>query len=202
MGRIGGRPFIDKYGKFGVKLALTILMIINVALAILLIFICCCSMKACTSCCCFRCLFKFCTHIFWNVLALMMIITLLIGSLFSIIGKVGNDGMSLVSYIVSQENLNNEGKKLYKKLKIKFTFFFIISCFILLFFWYYITCFCSIYSNTQMHLIKDTITSFALSLIYPFGIYLFPTIFRILSLRDKKGKKEYLYKLSKIFQLL
>ena len=99
---------IDKYGKFGVKLALTILMIINVALAILLIFICCCSMKACTSCCCFRCLFKFCTHIFWNVLALMMIITLLIGSLFSIIGKVGNDGMSLVSYIVSQENLNNE----------------------------------------------------------------------------------------------
>ena len=99
---------IDKYGKMGVKLVLSILMVINVALAILLIFICCCSMKACTSCCCFRCLFKFCTHILWNILALMVIITLLIGSLFSIIGKVGNDGMSLVSYIVSQENLNND----------------------------------------------------------------------------------------------
>ena len=99
---------IDYYGKLGVKLALSILMLINVALAVLLLFICCCSLKACTSCCCFRCLFKFCTHIFWNVLALMMVITLLIGSLFSIVGKVGNDGMSLVSYAVSEENLNND----------------------------------------------------------------------------------------------
>ena len=99
---------IDKYGKMGVKLVLSILMVINIALAVLLLFICWCSMKACTNCCCFRCLFKFCTHIFWNVLALMMIITLLIGSLFSIIGKVGNDGMSLVSYVVSEENLNND----------------------------------------------------------------------------------------------
>ena len=98
---------VDKYGKLGVKLSLTILMLINAALAFLLICICCCSLKPCTSCCCFRCLFKFCTHIFWNVLALMMIITLLIGSLFAIVGKLGNDGMSLVSYVVSKENLEN-----------------------------------------------------------------------------------------------
>jgi hypothetical protein len=37
----------------------------------------------------------------------MMIITLLIGSLFAIVGKLGNDGMSLVSYVVSKENLEN-----------------------------------------------------------------------------------------------
>jgi len=32
---------------------------------------------------------------------------LLIGSLFAIVGKLGNDGMSLVSYVVSKENLEN-----------------------------------------------------------------------------------------------
>ena len=66
----------------------------------------------------------------------------------------------------------------------------------------------TIYKNTQLHLIKDTLISFAMSLLYPFGIYLLPGIFRIpaLSNRKKKNKKDdagkYLYNLSKILQTL
>jgi len=73
---------------------------------------------------------------------------------------------------------------------------------LLLFFMYYISCFCCIYENTQFHLIKDSIISFALSLIYPFGIYLFPGIFRIPALRAEKKDKQYLYKFSLFIQSL
>ena len=62
--------------------------------------------------------------------------------------------------------------------------------------------FCAIYTNTQNHLIKDTLISFGLSLIYPFGIYLLPGFFRIPALSKRKNKRECLYKVSKIFQML
>ena len=62
------------------------------------------------------------------------------------------------------------------------------------FFWYFITCFCAVYSNTQIILIKNTFLSYGLSMLYPFGIYLIPGIFRIYALRAEKRDKECLYK--------
>ena len=86
------------------------------------------------------------------------------------------------------KNSSELEKKLNKKLFIKFLLFFIISSILLAFFWYYLSMFSAIYINTQIHLIKDTLISFAFSLFYPFLIYLLPGIFRILSLNDKKKK--------------
>ena len=60
----------------------------------------------------------------------------------------------------------------------------------------------AIYRNTQFHLLKDTLVSFGLSLLYPFGIYLIPGFFRISALSEPKKKKECLYKLSTILQIL
>ena len=91
-------------------------------------------------------------------------------------------------------------KKELKCLKIKFAIYFIISFLILITCAFYITCFCGIYMNTQIHLILDSIISLGLSLIYPFGKYLIPGIFRITSLRAKKENKTYIYKLSNILQ--
>ena len=85
-------------------------------------------------------------------------------------------------------------------LKIKFALFFILTFTLLVLFWYYISCFCAIYKNTQIHLIKDTLVSYGLSLIYPFIIYLIPGIFRIPSLRAKNKDKECMYKFSKTLQ--
>ena len=62
--------------------------------------------------------------------------------------------------------------------------------------------FCAIYANTQIHLIKDTLLSLVLSLLYPFGIYLIPGIFRIRSLSNDNYKKNYLYSISQVIQMI
>ena len=100
-------------------------------------------------------------------------------------------------------NIKFSNEKIEKTMKIlsyKFIAFFIVSFIFLLFFWYYLSCFCAVYENTQIHLIKDTIISFGLNMIYPLFIYLIPGIFRIISLRNKN--KEFMYIFSKILQLL
>ena len=88
------------------------------------------------------------------------------------------------------KSINKSSKTLIKCLFYKFMLFFIIGFIYLLFFWYYISSFCAVYENTQIHLIKDTLISFGL----------IPGIFRIPSL--KINKREKLYKFSKIIQLI
>jgi hypothetical protein len=78
----------------------------------------------------------------------------------------------------------------------KFLIFFILSFLLLLFFWYFISCFCGVYVNTQIIFIKNTFISFALSMVYPFGLNLLPGFFRIPALRDKKKEHNCLYKIS------
>ena len=107
---------IDEYGKLGVKLVFLILMLINIALAVLMLLICLCSSKLCTNCCCCRCLCKCFTHLFWNILALMMILSFLIGSIIALVGRIGDDAMSLVSYILSEENFESEDPLLLEKM--------------------------------------------------------------------------------------
>ena len=99
----------------------------------------------------------------------------------------------------SKINLGKRNKYLLNKLKIKFILYFIIGFLLLLFLWYYISIFGVIYKNTQMHLLKETLISFGLSILYPFGILLFPGIFRIPALSSIKNKRKYLYNFSKVF---
>ena len=107
---------IDDYGKVGVKLCFGALALINIVLAVFMLLICCCSGKACVNCCCCRCMCKFFTHILWNILALLMIITFLVGSILGLIGRIGGDMMSVISYVVSLENFNSEEPVLINKL--------------------------------------------------------------------------------------
>ena len=100
------------------------------------------------------------------------------------------------------KNNENKLKVLFECLTIKFMLFFIISFIFLIFFWYYLACFCAVYRNTQIYLLKDTLISYGLSLLYPIFIYLTPGVFRILALRDKNKKKECLYNFSKFLQLI
>ena len=85
-------------------------------------------------------------------------------------------------------------------IKIKIVLFFILLNLFLFAFWYYLSCFCSVYKNTQFHLIIDTLCSFFTSMIFPFILYLLPGIFRINSLRNKNRK--YMYNFSKILQYI
>ena len=113
--------------------------------------------------------------------------------------------LSYSSFIKLKDNNDKNDIKMKSKdiiniLKIKFALFFIISLLLLIFFWFYLACFCAVYKNTQIHLIKDTIISFCTSMIYPLFIYLIPGIFRIYALNRKN--KEYVYNLSKLLQMI
>ena len=89
-----------------------------------------------------------------------------------------------------------------KCLKIKLAIFFIISLLLMLFFWYFISCFCSVYKNTQKILITDTLISFSLSMIYPFILNLVPGFFRIPALRSQEKNKKYLYIFSRYLAMI
>ena len=95
-----------------------------------------------------------------------------------------------------------KSKSIEKCIKIKFIFFFIISLILMLFFWYFISCFCAVYNNTQIILFKDTLISFGLSMIYPFGINLFPGIFRIPALKAQKHDRKCMYIFSQYLALI
>ena len=91
-----------------------------------------------------------------------------------------------IKIIRINENLNQKVENIKHCLKIKFIFFYLISFLFLLIFWFYVSCFCVVYKNTQIYLIKDTLISFSLSLLYPLGYYLLPAMLRLFSL-SKSG---------------
>ena len=129
------------------------------------------------------------------------LISIVLNSILRILALSNN---AIIKFKQSKDKVevNKRGIELENILKIRFILFFIISFIFLLFFWYYISMFGAIYMNTQFHLLKDTLMSFSLSLIYPFIINLLPGIFRIPSLSDPKNKKIYLYNFSKIIQMI
>ena len=99
-----------------------------------------------------------------------------------------------------KENITTLSSDLARNLKIKFVVFFILDLILLVFFWFYLSCFSAVYKNTQIHLIKDTLISFGTSFISPFVIYLLPGIFRIPAL--KNNNRAILYGFNKALQLL
>ena len=113
-----------------------------------------------------------------------------------------------IKYLVlSERNIleyKNQKKTKVNNLKncfiIKNVSYFVTSVAFLIFFWYYLASFCAVYQNSQIHVIKNTFISFALSLLYPFIINLIPGILRIFAL--KGGGGENIYKASKIIQVL
>ena len=99
-------------------------------------------------------------------------------------------------------NISIKKQKTLTTIRIKLVLFFIIILLLLVAFWFYLACFCSVYKNTQLHLIKDTSFSFGTSMITPFGIYIFPGIFRVVALNAENKDKELLFKFSKVLQWL
>ena len=89
-----------------------------------------------------------------------------------------------------------------KCMKIKLYSFFFLGLALLIFFCYYISAFAAVYTNTQLHLIKDTLLSFGISMSYPFVINLFPGIFRLYALKSEKQDKECLFQAGQLLALI
>ena len=127
------------------------------------------------------------------------IISFVLDALINILGLSEQNILKLKDANVLAKDKNKKIKLLIKILKIKFLFFFIISFLLLFIYWYYVSCFCGIYRNTQIHLFKDSLFSFIISLITPFGFYSIPAIFRSCAL---KGKNKVLFSFSRILQTI
>ena len=103
---------------------------------------------------------------------------------FYLIKKIGKDSPDKILSIL-------------KCMKIKLLFFYLFTSIMFLFYWYTITCFCAVYENTQITFIKDSLSSFALGLLYPFALYTFPVGLRLIALRAS-SKLSCLYFISDI----
>ena len=84
-------------------------------------------------------------------------------------------------------------------IKIRVTIYFILSLAFLFIFGFYNLCFCAIFENTQIELIKSTFTSWLISLLYPFVICLITSLFRALAF---KYKNRILYSIKMLMQFL
>ena len=124
------------------------------------------------------------------------VISAIISTLIKILA-FSNDTILKIKKMKNKKKINKEFDKLKKNLTIKLSLFFIISFLLLGIFWLYIGCFCAVYINTQIYLIKDTIISFIISLILPFITFILPCIIRIKALNDPR---KCIYNFSKFIQ--
>ena len=131
-----------------------------------------------------------------------MFYSLIISSLLKIIlNMIGLYEKNILSIKKCKVYDDDFPKKILSCIKLKVVLFFTITYALLFFIWIYLGCFCVVYSNTQIHLLKDVSSSFAFSFITPVFINLLPGLFRFPSLHDRNGKKIYLFKFSKILQI-
>ena len=135
-------------------------------------------------------------HIIYSTL-----ISILLKQIISILCLTEKDIVKIKKEETYESSLKTK-KTILKCIKLKFILFFTFVFLFLLLFWYYISCFCAIYKNTQVYLIKNTYIGFIGILIYPFIIYLIPGTFRIPALQAEKKDKNFLFKLSKIIQVI
>ena len=110
-----------------------------------------------------------------------------------------HDDIYELKKLEEKDKLKKESNSKYKKFNIKIIIFYVLLIALNIFYIYYISIFCSVYKNTQLYLFKDTITSFATSMLYPFIFALIPTIFRMTGL---KKEKKCLFSFGKLLQLL
>ena len=96
---------IDKYGNIGYKTVFSLLLVID-SLIVSLISIKMFFKNPSIQNGCFKCLLSSGITALWNLLAFFTFLTLLLGSVLSLVGTAGNDLVSVVSFFVGDENLN------------------------------------------------------------------------------------------------
>ena len=84
-------------------------------------------------------------------------------------------------------------------IRIRVAIYFILSLSFLVIFGFYNLCFCAIFENTQVILVKSTFTSWLISLSYPFIICFFTGCVRILSFRCNS---KFLHIIKRLMQFL
>ena len=97
------------------------------------------------------------------------------------------------------DKAEEKSKCILRCIKIRIAMYYLLSFIFLIVFGFYVLCFCNVFENTQIELVKSTLTSWLISILYPFIICFLTSIVRALALLMKN---KYLYAANKIMQLL
>ena len=96
---------VDRIGNIVYTLFFTLLIMLCAAIIVFMLLLCCCSGELCTNLSCCQCFCKFFLHFFWNLMAFIMFVLFMGGSIFTISGTTGGDLVKVVSYLISKDNL-------------------------------------------------------------------------------------------------
>ena len=99
----------------------------------------------------------------------------------------------------TKEEAENKSKWIIRCIKIRICVYYVLSYIFLLVFGYYVACFCAIFKNTQIDLIISMFTSWGLSLLYPFMIYIATSLTRRIGIRCKC---KFIYRINQILQMI
>jgi hypothetical protein len=100
---------------------------------------------------------------------------------------------SLIKREKDPEIFRKEAIKCVNKMKKEFIVFIIITFCLQILFWYYLSCFCNVYKNTQLDWLKSSLFTIFIIEIFPFFLVLLIAIFRFIGM---KYKLQSLYKTS------
>jgi len=107
-----------------------------------------------------------------------------------------------IKNLKNDEHRNDIIFRNFRCIKIKLIIFYVFNFILLAFYWYFISAFCAVYQNTQIIFIKDSVSSFFTGLLYPFVLYMIPSLLRIFVLiNGKKMRLNFIYKLSDIIPI-
>ena len=82
-----------------------------------------------------------------------------------------------IKHEADNTNIEKKAKEIVKCFYYKYIIFFVISFPFLFFCAYYLGCFCEVYINTQIHLIKDSLIGLGITFLYPIFLYIFGALF-------------------------
>ena len=107
---------------------------------------------------------------------------------------------------IREEDETDKTEKIRKVLTavtMKCYLFFVFNLFSLIFIWVYLACFFTIFKNTQIFVIKNTLISFGISLVAPIALGIIPCSIRFFSLSNRESKNRLCaYYFSKALQIL
>jgi hypothetical protein len=100
-------------------------------------------------------------------------------------------------------NINEKVRQVLAIIRVKCCLFFVLMILTLSFLWIYLSCFFSIFRNTQIFVLKNTLISFGISSVIPIILGIFPCIMRCFALINReKQDRVGIYHLSKILQII
>ena len=97
------------------------------------------------------------------------------------------------------DKAEEKSKCILKCIKLRIALYYLLSFIFLIIFGFYVLCFCAVFENTQIELVKSTLISWLISILYPFIICFLTSIVRVLAL---KLENKHFYTINKIMQML